>query len=163
MISARGDGELAAHPRHRRKANDHSLRVASPLDGLFGSADPPDPSTGVHPVREISTAEVGHRRTKITEIRLPFQAFSYDASGVEKINGKAVTEQDIKTWADEAERGYDTERLRKRGRRPLGNGPTHIVPVRIDGDLLAALTERADHDHVSRSEAIRKAIRNYVA
>lgn len=96
-------------------------------------------------------------------IRLPFQAFSYYALGVEKISGKTVTEQDIKTWADEAERGYDTERLRKRGRRPLGNGPTHIVPVRIDEDLLAALAERADHDHVSRSEAIREAIRNYVA
>ncbi|MDP3972668.1 MAG: ribbon-helix-helix domain-containing protein [Candidatus Nanopelagicales bacterium] len=82
---------------------------------------------------------------------------------MEKISGKTVTEQDIKTWADEAERGYDIDRLRKRGRKPLGHGPTHIVPVRIDGDLLAALTERADHDHVSRSEAIREAIRSYVS
>jgi metal-responsive CopG/Arc/MetJ family transcriptional regulator len=35
--------------------------------------------------------------------------------------------------------------------------------VRIDATLLAALTERAERDHVSRSEAIRAAIRSYVA
>ena len=80
---------------------------------------------------------------------------------MEKINGKPVTEQAINDWADEA--GYDVERLRKRGRKPLGDGPAQVVPVRIDDDLLAALTERADHDHVTRSEAIRAAIRADVA
>lgn len=79
------------------------------------------------------------------------------------MDGKPVTEQDIKTWADEAEQGYDVERLRKRGRRPAGDGPGQVVPVRIDETLLAALSERADRDHVSRSEAIRAAIRAYVA
>jgi Ribbon-helix-helix protein, copG family len=83
--------------------------------------------------------------------------------GVEKINGKPVTEQDIKDWADEAERGYDVPRLRKRGRKPLGDGPAQVVPVRIDDSLLAAVVERAERDHVSRSEAIRAAIRAYVA
>jgi len=79
------------------------------------------------------------------------------------MNGKPVTEQDIKDWADEAERGYDVERLRKRGRKPLGDGAAQVVPVRIDETLLSALTERADHDQVSRSEVIRAAIRAYVA
>jgi hypothetical protein len=82
---------------------------------------------------------------------------------VEKINGRPVTEQDIKDWADEAERGYDVDRLRKRGRKPIGDGPGQVVPVRIDESLLAALAERADREHVSRSEAIRAAIRAYVA
>jgi len=82
---------------------------------------------------------------------------------VEKINGKPVTEQDIKDWADEAERGYDVDRLCKRGRKPLGDGPAQVVPVRIDETLLAAVIERAERDHVSRSEAIRAAIRAYVA
>jgi hypothetical protein len=81
---------------------------------------------------------------------------------VERINGKPVTEEDIKDWADEAERGYDLGRLRKRGRRPLGDGPAQVVPVRIDDALLAAVVERAERDHVSRSEAIRAAIRAYV-
>jgi hypothetical protein len=82
---------------------------------------------------------------------------------MEKINGKPVTEQDINDWADEAERGYDVGRLRRRGRKPLGDGPGQVVPVRIDETLLAALGERADREHVSRSEAIRAAIRAYVA
>lgn len=82
---------------------------------------------------------------------------------MEKINGKPVTEQDVKDWADEAERGYDVDRLRKRGRKPLGDGPAQVVPVRIDETLLAAVIERAERDHVSRSEAIRAAIRAYVA
>jgi len=80
-----------------------------------------------------------------------------------KIRGEDVTERDIREWVDEAERGYDVERLRKRGRKPMGDGPAQVVPVRIDGELLAALTERAERDHVSRSEAIRAAIRDYVA
>ena len=41
--------------------------------------------------------------------------------------------------------------------------PRQAALFRIDGILLAALTERAERDHVSRSEAIRAAIRSYVA
>lgn len=87
---------------------------------------------------------------------------SYCDLGVEKINGKPVTEQDIQDWADEAERGFDVDRLRKRGRKPLGDGPAQVVAVRIDRSLLAAVVERAERDHVSRSEATRAAIRAYV-
>jgi len=94
---------------------------------------------------------------------LPLTTISYYASVVETIKGKPVTDQDIQGWADEAERGYDVEQLRKRGRKPVGDGPAQVVPVRIDATLLAALTERAERDHVSRSEAIRAAIRSYVA
>jgi len=79
------------------------------------------------------------------------------------INGKPVTEREIQDWAEEAEQGYDVDRLRKRGRKPLGDGPAQVVPVRIDETLLAAVVERAERDHVSRSEAIRAAIRAYVA
>jgi len=78
----------------------------------------------------------------------------YYASVVETIKGMPVTE---------AERGYDVEQMRKRGRKPIGDGPARVVPVRIDIALLAALTERAERDHVSRSEVIRAAIRSYVA
>lgn len=94
---------------------------------------------------------------------LPLTTIAYYASVVETIKGKPVTEQDMQEWAEEAERGYDVEQLRKRGRKPIGDGPAQVVPVRIDATLLAALTERAERDHVSRSEAIRAAIRSYVA
>lgn len=82
---------------------------------------------------------------------------------METIKGIPVTDQDVQGWADEAERGYDVDRLRKRGRKPMGNGPAKVVPVRLDDDLLRTLDERADHDHLSRSEAIREAIRAYVS
>ena len=82
---------------------------------------------------------------------------------MEKIKGTLVTDEAIQGWADEAERGYDPARLRRRGRRPMGDGPAKVVPVRLDDDLLATLDDRAEHDHVSRSEVIREAIRAYVA
>lgn len=89
--------------------------------------------------------------------------FPYYDLDMEKVDGRPVAEQAIQEWADEAERGYDVEKLRKRGRKPVGDGPGRVVPVRIDETLLTALANRAEHDHVSRSEAIRAAIRAYVA
>lgn len=80
----------------------------------------------------------------------------------EKINGVPVTTE-IERWAKEAEAGYPVERLCKRGRKPLGDGPAEVVPVRMDKSLLDALTARAEREHVSRSEAIRAAVRDWVA
>lgn len=81
---------------------------------------------------------------------------------MERINGEFVTEQDIVGWADEADRGYAVDRLRKRGSKPVGDGAGQVIPVRLDQTLLAALGERADQNHVTRSAAIREAIRAYV-
>ena len=55
------------------------------------------------------------------------------------------------------------ERRRRRRRKPVGDGPGQVVPVRLDKTLLAALAERAERDHLSRSAVIREAIRAYVA
>jgi hypothetical protein len=82
---------------------------------------------------------------------------------MEKIKGRPVSEEQVQTWADEAEAGYEVEQLRHRGRKPVGDGPGRVVPVRLDDSILAALDARAEHEHVSRSEAIRAAIRAYVA
>lgn len=83
--------------------------------------------------------------------------------GVETIKGVPVTEEMIQRWADEAEKGYDVAQLRKRGRKPVGDGPARVVPVRLDDTLLNALDERAEQEHTTRSELIRAAIRAYVA
>ncbi len=80
----------------------------------------------------------------------------------ESIKGAPVTGEQVQAWADEAEVGYHVEQLRKRGRPRLGDGPSTVVPVRIDGALLDALGERAEAEQVSRSEAIRAAIRAWV-
>jgi hypothetical protein len=84
---------------------------------------------------------------------------------VETIKGVPVTEEQIQAWADEAEAGYDVDALKKRGRgrKPKGDGPAKVVPVRLDGTLLAVVDERAEHEHVSRSDVIREAIRAYVS
>lgn len=81
----------------------------------------------------------------------------------EKINGVPVTDEMIQAWADEAERGYPAEQVRKRGRRPVGEGPGEVIPVRMDAALLQELTARAEHDHLSRSEAIRAAVRAWIS
>jgi metal-responsive CopG/Arc/MetJ family transcriptional regulator len=52
--------------------------------------------------------------------------------------------------------------LRKRGRQPLGDEPSTVVPARLDADLLKVLGARAEAEHVSRSEAIRAAIRAWL-
>ncbi|MDO5094580.1 MAG: ribbon-helix-helix domain-containing protein [Propionibacteriaceae bacterium] len=82
---------------------------------------------------------------------------------METINGMPVTEEMIQAFAEEAERGYDVDALRKRGRRPMGDGPARVVPVRLDDRLLEALDSQAQRENVSRSDVIRAAIRAYVA
>ena len=82
---------------------------------------------------------------------------------MESINGVPVTDEMIQEWADEAERGYDVEVLKKRGRRPIGDGAARVVPVRMDDSLVAAVDQRAEKDGTSRSEIIRPAVRAFVA
>ena len=77
----------------------------------------------------------------------------------ETIGGKPVTDEQIQAWTDEAEAGYDVTALRRRGRPSLGAGASTVVPVRLDPELLEALTVRARRENVSRSEAIRAAVR----
>ena len=82
---------------------------------------------------------------------------------METIDGVPVTDEMIQEWADEAERGYDVDVLKKRGRRPVGDGAARVVPVRMDDSLVAAVDQRAEKDGTSRSEIIRSAVRAFVA
>ena len=82
---------------------------------------------------------------------------------METIDGVPVTDEMIQEWADEAERGYDVDVLKKRGRRPTGDGAARVVPVRMDDSLVAAVDQRAEKDGTSRSEIIRSAVRAFVA
>jgi predicted transcriptional regulator len=80
----------------------------------------------------------------------------------EKIHGISVSDETIESWAAEAEAGYPVELLRKRGRKSLGDGVSEVIPVRMDQELLSALAARAEVEHVTRSEAIRAAVRDWV-
>lgn len=82
---------------------------------------------------------------------------------METIDGKPVTPEMIQAWADEAEQWYDIEKLRRRGRKPNGDGVARVVPVRLDATLLAAVDAQAEIEETNRSDVIRAALRAYVA
>ncbi|MWV49448.1 ribbon-helix-helix protein, CopG family [Rathayibacter sp. VKM Ac-2803] len=81
-------------------------------------------------------------------------------SGEETINGVPVTEEQIAAWAAEAERGFDVDALKKRGRGRPGRGAeaSQVVTVRLTAEELAALDKRAAREQKSRSDVIRDAI-----
>ena len=78
------------------------------------------------------------------------------------IHGQPVDDTQIQTWADAAERGYDPTVLKRRGRPTAGDRPGAVVTVRIDAPTLAALEQRAEAEELSRSEALRAAVRTWV-
>src|SRR4051812_11143502 len=78
--------------------------------------------------------------------------------------GRALTDAEIQTLADEAECGYSVDRLTSRPGRPrLGSAPAVGVPVRLHRDLLAAVKAQALAENTSLSELVRDALRNYLA
>ncbi len=77
--------------------------------------------------------------------------------------GRVLTDADIQALADEAERGYDVERLTKRPGRPrMGSAPAVVVPVRLHADLHAAVKAEAEAETTSLSELVRDALRSYL-
>src|SRR5207253_5435290 len=81
-------------------------------------------------------------------------------------SGKAITDTDIESLADEAEKGYDVDALiarrGKRGRPPLGTAPASVESVRLDPALRNDLAERARVEGLTTSELIRKALTQYL-
>ncbi|EMQ99296.1 ribbon-helix-helix protein, CopG family [Paeniglutamicibacter gangotriensis] len=83
----------------------------------------------------------------------------------ETINGVPVTDDQIKAWAAEAERGYDAQALKKRGRGRPGRGsqPSQVVPVRLTVEELQVIDARAKKENKTRSEIMREALAAYAA
>ena len=81
-----------------------------------------------------------------------------------RADGSPITHAAIEALADEAEQGYDVEAIRRRrgGRPPLGSSPSSVESVRLDPELKRALLLRAAEEHISVSEAIRRAIGQYL-
>ena len=82
-----------------------------------------------------------------------------------QLDGTPITDDQVQAWADEAERGYSPKQLRPRpgGRPPMGSAAASVESVRLDPELKTALTARAEAEHVSVSELIRTAVRQYLA
>lgn len=83
----------------------------------------------------------------------------------EQFAGEQVTDEQIQKWADEAEAGYNVEKLKRRGRGRPGRGaePMQVIAVRLTAEEIAALDAYAAREHLSRSEAIRRALAGYAA
>jgi len=97
------------------------------------------------------------------DVALPIPRFSlYD---IFMVGDERVTDAQIQKWADEAEAGYDVEELRRRGRGRPGRGadPMQVIAVRLTAEEIAALDAFAAREHLSRSEAIRRALAGYAA
>ncbi len=77
-----------------------------------------------------------------------------------KADGTPITDEMIEAMADEAERGYDVEEIR--GRPPMGSAASSVESVRLDPELKRDLLLRAADQHISVSEAIRRAIGEYL-
>ena len=79
--------------------------------------------------------------------------------------GRILTDADLDAIAEEVETSdydIDTLRKRRRGRPAMGSGPAEVVPVRIDPELRAAVTARAETDGTTTSEVIREALRSFL-
>jgi len=67
--------------------------------------------------------------------------------------------------ADEAERGYNVDKIWRRnrgGRPPLGSAASWVESVRLDPELKRDLLLRAAEQQISVSDAIRRAIGQYL-
>ena len=80
-------------------------------------------------------------------------------------DGTPITDEMVEVIADEAERGYHVEpilRARRGGRPAMGSAASSVESVRLDPELKRDLLLRAAEEHISVSEAIRRAIRSYL-
>jgi hypothetical protein len=76
------------------------------------------------------------------------------------------TEEQLQAWADEAEAGYEDHQLTvvyRRGRPPLGQGPSRVVQVRLDPELYSDLETRIESEGATASTIMREALRRYLA
>ncbi|HUZ03406.1 MAG TPA: ribbon-helix-helix domain-containing protein [Thermomicrobiaceae bacterium] len=81
-----------------------------------------------------------------------------------KKDGTLIIDEMVEAMADEAEAGYDVDEiLRRRGGRPsMGSAAASVESVRLDPELKRELIVRAAEEHISVSEVIRRAVRQYL-
>lgn len=79
--------------------------------------------------------------------------------------GQVLTDSDIARIAAEVETTeYNIEKLkiRRRGRPLLGQAPSEVVTVRINPELRAAISARAERDGTTVSAIHREALRRFL-
>ncbi len=82
-----------------------------------------------------------------------------------RADGTPITDEMVEAMADEAERGYDVDeivRRRRGGRPPMGSAASSVESVRLDPELKRDLLLHAAEERITVSEAIRRAIGQYL-
>lgn len=82
-----------------------------------------------------------------------------------RADGTAITDEMVEAMADEAEGGYDVDEIMRRrrgGRPPMGSAASSVESVRLDPELKRDLLLRAAQERITVSEAIRRAIGQYL-
>jgi hypothetical protein len=80
-------------------------------------------------------------------------------------SGRVLKDDEIEKMSVELEStDADVEalKLRKRGRPFKGSGPAEVVPVRLDAELREAVELRASKEHVTSSDVIRRALKEFL-
>ena len=80
--------------------------------------------------------------------------------------GVDLTKEQLDALVEEADRGYDIDRLRTRsprGRPPLGSQAATVFQVRLPPALREALEQAADTEQTTPSDIVRRALRDYLA
>lgn len=78
------------------------------------------------------------------------------------INGQPVCEEQIDAWVAEAEKGYDVETLRRRGRKPRNEDAAKVISIRLSPIEISNLDKYAAANGWSRSQAIREVLKNAI-
>lgn len=78
------------------------------------------------------------------------------------INGQPVREEQIDAWVAEAEKGYDVETLRRRGRKPRNEEAAKVISIRLSPSEISNLDKYAAANGWSRSQAIREVLKNAI-
>lgn len=82
-----------------------------------------------------------------------------------KADGTPITDDMVEAMADAAERGYDAETIQRRdraGRPAMGSAASSVESVSLDPELKRDLLLRAAEQQISVSEAIRRALDQYL-
>ncbi len=80
------------------------------------------------------------------------------------VDGRPITEETIQQAAAQAEAGFDAAKLvRRPGGRPLiGSAPAGNISVRFPPDMRDQLRARAQAEHGTEADVIRRAVNDYL-
>jgi len=94
-----------------------------------------------------------------------FEPAARPADGVwGTVKGVPVTDEVIDELVKDAETGFPGVTFKPVGRpRTVGGKPAQTVTVRLDPERVSAVQERAEREHTSASEIMRRALDHYLA